>query len=557
MINSSELIYRGEDILPEDLSGIYVDSEYGKKVVEKLKSKMPILLEGSRGTGKTILFKVAEKDLDETFNEERVLAILVRFNQSLLIEPKYFKQWMMSKILFAIKSKLRKIVGATGEIPTFNGMFDLGVKECKVLENLDEFIMLLENSWKQKDINIEKAIEELIGTDIKMANILNEVDYFNEIINQICEYYDIKRMVVLFDEPCHSFIPSQQREFFTLFRELRNPRINCKAAIYPGIASYGENFDRFNDATLIKLERDITDPEYISVMRKIVKKQVGEEMYAKFEESGQVFNSLIYAASGNPRWLLKSIYNVTDGLEKGLKTRKVNEVIKDFYRNDIWNEHNRVAEKYSGHKDLVEWGRDLVENIIINDIYNKNSTNNDNIKTIYFSVEKDSPETVKAALRVLEYTGIVILEKEGMKKVMASKSRVFDRYIINLGMLLANEKQSNPSGRCLEIVQNLSSDLDHCPIYTRNSPVFKDVNELKQIGIKTSVIIKDILEKSIDEVDITPFQRKTLQNYGFNTLSDILKESEVELKRAYGIGEIKSRRIYNIVLNAVMEYISG
>ena len=41
MINSSELIYRGEDILPEDLSGIYVDSEYGKKVVEKLKSKMP------------------------------------------------------------------------------------------------------------------------------------------------------------------------------------------------------------------------------------------------------------------------------------------------------------------------------------------------------------------------------------------------------------------------------------------------------------------------------------------------------------------------------------
>lgn len=185
MINSSELIYRGEDILPEDLSGIYVDSEYGKKVVEKLKSKMPILLEGSRGTGKTILFKVAEKDLDETFNEERVLAILVRFNQSLLIEPKYFKQWMMSKILFAIKSKLRKIVGATGEIQTFNGMFDLGVKECKVLENLDEFIMLLENSWKQKDINIEKAIEELIGTDIKMANILNEVDYFNEIINQM------------------------------------------------------------------------------------------------------------------------------------------------------------------------------------------------------------------------------------------------------------------------------------------------------------------------------------------------------------------------------------
>ncbi|MHC1682281.1 MAG: hypothetical protein AB6733_04950 [Clostridiaceae bacterium] len=555
MDNYNELIYRGEDILPEELNNIYVDSESGKKIIEKLKGKMPILLEGSRGTGKTILFKVTENQLDEMFNEDRILAVLVRFNQSLLIEPKYFKQWMLSKILFAIKSKLRRIVGVTGQIDSVNNYFNLEIMECNIVTKLNEFINLLETSWSSKTINIEEEIIKIFGLNVNTISVLNEVDYFNEIINEICLKFKIKRIVILFDEPCHSFIPFQQREFFTLFRELRTSYINCKAAIYPGIASYGENFDKFNDATLIKLERNIIDSDYIEVMREIVKKQVSNDLYKKFEESGEVFNSLIYSACGNPRWLLKSIYNATDGLEKSLKSKSVNDVIKDFYRNEIWNEHYRVAEKYKGHKDLVKWGREFIENIVINDISFKNLSNTEEFKTIYFLIDKDAPELVKASVRVLEYTGIVRMDKEGLKKVMSHRSILFDRYRLNLGMLLANEKQSNPTSRCLEIVRNLSYELGQ--YYTMNSPAFKGAENFNEISAELALVVEDILTKSIDEIDLTQFQRETLHNSSFDTLGDILKGKEADLKKAYGIGEVKSRRIYNIAINAVMEYISG
>lgn len=555
MEEKNELIYRGEDILPEELNNIYVDSESGQKIVEKLKSKMPILLEGSRGTGKTILFKVTEKELDERFNIDKILAVLVRINQSILIDSRYFKQWMLSKILFALKSKLRRIVGVTGEIESVNNFFNLEIIECDVLQKLDKFIKLLETSWNLKNINIDEEIIKIFGLNVSMVNILNETDYFNEIISEICDKFKIKRIVLLFDEPCHSFIPLQQREFFTLFRELRTSYINCKAAIYPGIASYGENFDRFNDATLIKLERNITDSEYVSVMREIVRKQVSENLYSKFIENGEIFNTLIYSASGNPRWLLKSIYNATDGLENPIKAKNVNDVIKDFYRNEIWNEHYRVAEKYKGHKDLVKWGRDFVENVIINDISSKNINDVGEMKSIYFAIDKDAPEFVKSSIRVLEYTGIVRIDKEGIKKVMSHRSILFDRYRLNLGMLLANEKQANPTNRCKEIVDNLSYDL--CQYYSMNSPVFKGTDTFSEITVDLSLVIDDILKKSIDEIDLTRFQRESLHNTNFNTLGDILSGKEEDLKKAYGIGQIKSRRIYNVVINAVMEYISG
>ena len=55
----------------------------------------------------------------------------------------------------------------------------------------------------------------------------------------------------MFDEACQIFAPKQQRDFFELFRALRSPIVICKAAVYPGLVSYG-TFQQFHDATTKK-----------------------------------------------------------------------------------------------------------------------------------------------------------------------------------------------------------------------------------------------------------------------------------------------------------------
>ncbi|MBU8698104.1 hypothetical protein [Bacillus pumilus] len=153
-----------------------------------------------------------------------------------------------------------------------------------------------------------------------------------------------------------------------MFRDLRCPFISCKAAVYPGITSYG-TFQAFHDAMVKKVERDITSLDYIEKMREIVKNQVGEDTYSIFEKNGENFNALIYAASGNPRLLLKSLFMASEDL-KSLKTGNVNTTIKNFYRTNIWNEHTKLSDIYIGHKKLIDWGRWFVENKVLQETLN-------------------------------------------------------------------------------------------------------------------------------------------------------------------------------------------
>ena len=50
----------------------------------------------------------------------------------------------------------------------------------------------------------------------------------------------------------------------------------------------------------------------------------------------------------------------------------VDEIIKSFYRDQIWAEHTELGEKYKGHKSLIDWGRDFIEKTAIPAIENYN-----------------------------------------------------------------------------------------------------------------------------------------------------------------------------------------
>lgn len=553
-----EFIFRTEDIKLNKLKDIFVETENDRENIEFLKRKSPGILIGSRGTGKTMLLRVAEKELDLEYENKKILGVFISFSKAILVDTSkdilYFRQWMFSKILLALKLKLaRRGIGLSSP-KIFSKYFGSNEDGDEIINKLTSVINIMENSWNDKNIDILPQLDSIFQVESSKIGVLRDVDYFKIMIEEVCETYGIDRITLLFDEACHNFIPIQQREFFTLFRDLRSPYISCKAAVYPGITSYG-TFQAFHDAVVKKVDRDINSSDYIIKMREIVRKQLGNEAYDMLIKNGDNFNTLIYASSGNPRLLLKSIYEATEEL-KSFKTSNVNATIKSFYRTRVWNEHTKLGEIYKGHKDIIDWGRWFLENKVLIETINKNEKrlNDEKInQTIYFAIHRDAPIVVKQAMKILEYSGIVSLHTEGTKV----RTEIYDRYQINFGVVLASEVKSTPVNRYKEIANNLSIKL--FTDYGMNSYAYEGIDKLDYIESEESItaILDEIIESSIDKLDLPYYQRKTLKEVGFFTIKDILKGKEHDLQKAYLIGPIRSRRIFNIALNATIEYISG
>ncbi len=64
--------------------------------------------------------------------------------------------------------------------------------------------------------------------------------------------------------------------------------------------------------------------------------------------------------------------------------------------------------------------------------------------------------------------------------------------------------------------------------------------------------IKGVIKQSTEGLN-----GNTLKTVGFTKLQDILSAKKADLQKAYGIGPVKSRGIYNVAFNATIEYISG
>ena len=112
-----------------------------------------------------------------------------------------------------------------------------------------------------------------------------------------------------------------------------------------------------------------------------------------------------------------------------------------------------LAEKYPGHRDMIDWGRQFLEGQVLPELKSKNDQYlaTDKATSAYFWVHRDAPEVVKEALRVLCYTGVVSEQASGIK---ATRAEVGTRYMANLGCLFSLE--STPTTTSFELAKGLS-----------------------------------------------------------------------------------------------------
>jgi len=257
---------------------------------------------------------------------------------------------------------------------------------------LEKIAEAFENSFKKTSVKID---------DTNVPTI----EDFRDAIQDVSETLDIQRFNVLFDEAAHIFRPEQQRQFFTLFRDLRSPYMTCNAAVYPGVTAYGTVFETTHDARIEALNRDPMSHDYLKHMREIVLKQANSEQQRYIETNGQNFDSLAYAVTGNPRLLLKTV-----ALAGRLRSSDVENVIKTFFRTDVWAEHSALSERYPGHKELIDWGRRFVEGTVIPEVTKRNDAwkvKGRTVRSALVWLHKDAPAAVHEAIRLLTYTGIM------------------------------------------------------------------------------------------------------------------------------------------------------
>lgn len=534
----SEFVYRTEELTPDQIGELFVSTSVEIDIIKKLKSPTPILLEGSRGVGKSFLFRVAEAELNNRFGQDKILPVFITFRKAALIQAgndHKFQAWMLSKICTELQRALRKC----GKIASINYSMGILVGSQNQQEKtpLEEIADRFESSWKKPGVLVDEA------------NIPSLDDFLNA-VEDLCDELDIRRIILFIDEAAHVFYPQQQREFFTLFRDLRSPYIKCNAAVYPGVTVYGDTFEPLHDATIISLNRNVTDSDYVETMKQMVLNQVRESSISTMlSQRGELFSILAYASGGNPRHLLKTVE-----LTGKLDAANVNRVLREYYRDRIWAEHSSLAAKFPGYASIVDWGRDFVEAEVIPEIKNKNDkvgteAGEEKATSAFFWIHRNAPQEVKEALRVLEYTGIIAEHSAGIR---ATRSEVGTRYIVNLGCLFAQE--ATPNTAAFSIAKKLS--IKKMTEYGSN---YKSYDRIKGVVITSpgNEVLAEQFKKSIDTLELTPWQKAKLHELSIETIGELIDVEESKLKQARYIADARARHIKNAAVAAVCEFLLG
>ena len=536
----ADFFYRTEDIRPDEVKQFFVETTRDREIVNALKARNPVVLAGSRGVGKSFLLRVAEAELLADLSTQRTLPVYVSFSRSSLInsnDPQQFQHWMLARICANIVRALQRqglILGTSHGLSILAGDTSTPGPESKTV--IDELVARFEDSWRNPDSQID-------------VSVLPSLDDFRDAVEDICTSFKLQRLIVLIDEAAHILLPEQQRQFFTLFRDLRSPYLACKAAVYPGVTSYGETFQPLHDATMLSLDRDVLGADYVNTIREIVQKQAESATLAELTKHNANFALVAYAASGNPRVLLKTLARVPK-----LGAGQTNEMIREYYRNELWAEHSMLPEKYPGHRHVIDWGRQFIEGTVLPDLQSKNAQylEQEQKSTCFFWVHRDAPQPVKEALKLLAYSGIVTEHATGIR---ATRREVGTRYAVNLGALIALE--AAPASTGLRIVQNLTPK--RMSEFGANHPAYQsllaEVPRYEEPSV--GAVLKRQLDKQLDVLDITDWQRTKLHELGLSTVGDVLLASESELQTLSYVGEKRSRRIRNAAMAAVFEYLSG
>lgn len=574
--NELDLLHaaRTEDLEDSQIMKLMVFGDFEQEIVTKLSLAGAHLLQGARGIGKSMLMKATEVRLDNSFNNDRILAVYVNFKTSTLLEGvkagnnDAFQIWVGAKILQATYEKLVELdlISSTTVTDPFKRIFNV-VGSQGLKETLQEKIHLLQQLSQKGD---HREIITKLGKEFIIK--VNDITYINSIIRDIIKEYKIERLIFLFDEAAHTFIPKQQEIFFEIFKLLHGGKVAVKAAVYPSITSYGKNFEVGQDAIQIELGR--FEPGFVGrlntrkLFRNLLNNRIPNNKQLKKEifSSGELLDNCIDLSSGNPRAFLHLFNRVH---EKGFSERSLLLATQEFVDEELLPYHNGLSKRLPKYAHHVKIGLKLLRDYIIPEIKKKNlREKKTKYQSAFFTIERGVSPNLKLSLDLLCYSGI--LTRQGTIKIASRQTG--QRYMVHLALLYTEKafitnkfnaimrmisltdyrefSSNDPSiDEYLNALKSTNEDCSNC-----NMELPTDAKFCPSCGTKVEEksIIGALLEDSIDEMSISKKIAKRIL-VKFKTVGDVIHSTREELMTIKYIKEVRSKYIKN----AADEYISG
>lgn len=565
---------RCEDLIYEQIAKLTVLGDFERKVVDTLKQSGAHLLQGSRGVGKSMLLRQAEVEMDSDFVVARKLCVYVNFKTSTLLEGvkaekrDAFQVWVGAKILQALYDKLimLDLVGHDDIQDPYFKVF--GIQSVKgVQSTLKEKIHLLQKLAMAT--NRDFVIKE-IGSSF--LDRVNDVTFLQELLKEILDAFKIEKLILLFDEAAHTFIPSQQEIFFEIFKLLHGGRIAVKAAVYPRVTSYGRNFEVGQDAIVVQMDKFETGiagrRANRALFRDMLSKRLPKtgEVRKNIFKKGHILDQCIDLSTGNPRAFFHLLVQTID---KGYTDRALSLATQEFVDYELLPYHQNLSKRLPKFAHHVKVGLDLLRGYVIPEIKNKNfREKKTNTQSAYFTIQRDMSPNLKLALDILCYSGI--LSTQGTVKIAERKTA--PRYMVHLALLLTEKAFS--SRNISDAIKTLSLT-DYREFNSGDKQIAGYLASLKESTEKCSYCLTDVppnakfclecgekieatsiisglLEEPVSALSISDKLKARIKPH-YPLVGDVIQASREEIMKIKWIKEVRSL----IIKNAAEEFISG
>lgn len=363
MINAENseknLVLAAEDFDSEEFQALHRFSNNDQRVISKLIAHGPVLLQGSRGSGKSALMREASGRLGL---REKAPAFGVYL--SLRHMP----------LLRSAGDEYQRIL-------------------CELL--IDRINRLLNQSEYSFD-----ATPNLTSVQVALTDLAQSLG---------------RRIVLMFDDAAHIGREASLADFFDVFRTLSSSSVSCKATIYPGVTNFGNRFDVYNDATVIEVIRDEDQPGFAALFTDVIRARFPELIERTFSSELPLEDFAAFVGKsvlGNMRGFIFACNNIVSSSEKSVGLPTLNKCFLELTANFYWPLIDEVKPKLGKYVPVVDPAREIAETLF------KECGRQQSTSVI---VHRDIVTRLGKAFEILEYVGFI--SKRESSKAMKSGGR--------------------------------------------------------------------------------------------------------------------------------------
>jgi energy-coupling factor transporter ATP-binding protein EcfA2 len=554
---------RADQLTDEQIRTDTIVEDHFDEVNRALLRKGLVLIVGPRGCGKTHMMRFAAISCRQ--RQTAPLAIYVSFNRYLRLEPllssrsdaiALFHVWVLALIALRCSDELL--------LKNEKLARKLWIPLPVSYDDVSTFVDRVERGTPPSDLD-QKVISAIGIQTVK------------DMIRDAAELVDRKRSIVLLDDAALTLTPEYLVEFFEIVRVLKSSDISPKASVYPGTTEYGPRFHADHEGQSVPVWLSVTEPRYLEVMHDIAQRRLAGSSTV----SEAVSHSLMYAAFGVPRAYLTMMRQWIERNRATSDQAVLNQLIRE-HRDARLSEFNSLALKLPKLSTLVDTGNFLFA-AMIDTLRSANSDVDSDGLQLQIGINADGFDTMTSRmLNLLIEAGLVREDAE----VSHGPDRKLRRLSPHVGALIADRAIfTGRGGGARQIVEALQAKRSKHPVRRTLSRLVPEerltalhydlppcqscqtprLNDTQRFCHACGKKLLDgstftrCMGLAVSEIPgLSQFIRTSLRDLKLDTIGSIvtIQDPGSELRKARGVGPLRSHRLLETVYAFVDEFLS-